>query len=131
LSLCGDAERCLNLARFLAAELAHNTWSEMLHVTLVGFGEELAQINPDRLAYADDVEKAIAALDGQLESVTEAMHIADVDVLSGRLRDVAGDAWAPRVLLIAPDVASDSTGLQRLLTGMEKQSTRGTVALVL
>jgi nucleoid-associated protein YgaU len=131
LSLSGDAERCLDLARFLAAELAHNTWSEMLQVTLVGFGKELAQINPDRLTYTDDVETAIAVLDGQLESVTEAMHIADVDVLSGRLRDVAGDAWAPRVLLIAPDAAKDSAGLERLLTAMKQQRARGAVALVL
>ncbi|RBY95254.1 peptidoglycan-binding protein LysM [Blastococcus sp. TF02-8] len=131
LSLSGDAERCLNLARFLAAELAHNTWSEMLQVTLVGFGKELAQINPDRLIYTDDVEKAIAALDGHLESVTEAMHIADVEVLSGRLRDVAGDAWAPRVLLIAPDVAKDSAGLERLMTAMKQQRARGATALVL
>jgi nucleoid-associated protein YgaU len=131
LSLSGDAERCLNLARFLAAELAHNTWSEMLQVTLVGFGKELAQINPDRLTYTDDVEKAIAALDGQLESVTEAIRIADVDVLSGRLRDVAGDAWAPHVLLIAPDVAKDNAGLRRLLTAMKQQSTRSAIALVL
>lgn len=130
-SLSGDAERCLDLARFLAAELAHNTWSEMLQVTLVGFGEELAQINPDRLTYTDDVEKAIAALDGQLKSATEAMQIADVDVLSGRLRDVAGDAWAPHVLLIAPDAATDSAGLRRLLTAMEQQRSRSTVALVL
>ncbi|TFV91203.1 LysM peptidoglycan-binding domain-containing protein [Blastococcus sp. CT_GayMR16] len=131
LSLSGDAERCLNLARFLAAELAHNTWSEMLQVTVVGFGKELAQINPDRLKYTDDVEKAIAALDGQFESVTEAMHIADVDVLSGRLRDVAGDAWAPHVLLIAPDVAKDSAGLVRLMTAMKQQRGRGAAALVL
>lgn len=131
LSLSGDAERCLNLARFLAAELAHNTWSEMLQVTLVGFGKELAQINPDRLTYTDDVETAIAALDGHLESVTEAMHIADVDVLSGRMRDVAGDAWAPHVLLIAPDVAKDSAGLERLMTAMKQRRARGAVALVL
>ncbi|UOY03227.1 LysM peptidoglycan-binding domain-containing protein [Blastococcus sp. PRF04-17] len=131
LSLSGDAERCLNLARFLAAELAHNTWSEMLQVTLVGFGKELAQVNPDRLTYTDNVEKAIAALDGRLESVTEAMHIADVDVLSGRLRDVAGDAWAPYVLLIAPDVAKDSAGLERLMIAMEQQRARSAAALVL
>ncbi|TKJ18019.1 LysM peptidoglycan-binding domain-containing protein [Blastococcus sp. CCUG 61487] len=131
LSLSGDVERCLNLARFLAAELAHNTWSEMLQVTLVGFGQELAQINPERLTYTDDVEKAIAVLGGQLESVTDAMHVADVDVLSGRLRDVAGDAWAPHVLLIAPDVAKDDAGLERLMAAIQQQRGRGAVALVL
>ncbi|TYP87435.1 LysM peptidoglycan-binding domain-containing protein [Blastococcus xanthinilyticus] len=131
LSLSGDAERCLNLARFLAAELAHNTWSEMLQVTLVGFGQELAQINPDRLTYTDDVEKAIAGLDGHLESVTEAMRMAEVDLLSGRMRDVAGDAWAAHVLFIAPAVASDSAGLERLITAMKQQRARGAAGLVL
>ena len=60
-ALSGDSKRCLDLARFLAAELAHNTWSEMLQVTLAGFGEELAGINPDRLICTDNVDKAIAA----------------------------------------------------------------------
>lgn len=32
------------MARFLAAELAHNVWSEHLTVTLVGFGAEIAAL---------------------------------------------------------------------------------------
>ena len=68
MSLSGDPERCLNLARFLAAELAHNAWSEMLQVTLVGFGKEMADINPERLTYTEDFGKAIASLNGDLAS---------------------------------------------------------------
>ncbi len=131
ISLSGDSERCLNLARFLAAELAHNSWSEMLQVTMVGFGEELAEINPDRLTYTEDVDKAIAALTGRLESVTDAMRVADTDVLSGRLRDIAADAWASHVLLIAPGAAEDSAGLAELLTAIQQQSARSAVAVVL
>jgi nucleoid-associated protein YgaU len=130
-SLTGDAERSLNLARFLAAELAHNTWSEMLQVTLAGFGEELAAINPDRLTCTDNVDKAIAALTGRLESATEAMRIADTDVLSGRLHDIAGDVWAPQVLLIAPHAARGSTALTELLTALSQQPARSAVAVVL
>jgi nucleoid-associated protein YgaU len=130
-SLSGDAKRCLDLARFLAAELAHNTWSEMLQVTLADFGEELAAINPDRLTCTDNVDKAIAALTGRLESVTEAMRVADADVLSGRLHDIAADAWAPQVLLIAPHAARGSTGLTELLTAIRQQPARGAVAVVL
>ena len=102
MSLSGDPERCLNLARFLAAELAHNAWSEMLQVTLVGFGKEMADINPDRLTYTEDFAKAIASLNGDLASTSDALRHAGVDVLDGRLRNIAGDAWAPHVLLIAP-----------------------------
>jgi hypothetical protein len=130
-SLSGDAERCLSLARFLAAELAHNTWSEMLQVTLVGFGKELAEINPDRLTCAEDVDKAIAGLTGRLESVTDATRIAGTDVLSGRLHDIAADAWAPQVLLIAPHAARGSSGLTELLTAIRQQPARSAVAVVL
>jgi nucleoid-associated protein YgaU len=131
LSLSGDPERCLNLARFLAAELAHNAWSEMLQVTLVGFGEEMADINPERLTYTEDFDKAIASLNGELASTTDALRHAGVDVLAGRLRNIAGDAWAPHVLLIAPGAAEDIEGLDQLLTAMRTHSSRTTTALIL
>jgi nucleoid-associated protein YgaU len=130
MSLSGDPERCLNLARFLAAELAHNAWSEMLRVTLVGFGKEMAEINPERLTYTEDFGKAIAALNSDLASTSDALH-AEVDVLDGRLRNIVGDAWAPHVLLIAPSAAEDTEGLDQLLTAMRAQRSRTAVALVL
>jgi hypothetical protein len=131
MSLSGDPERCLNLARFLAAELAHNAWSEMLQVTLVGFGKEMAEINPERLTYTEDFGKAIASLNGDLASTSDALRHAGVDVLDGRLRNIAGDAWAPHVLLIAPSAAEDTEGLEQLLTAMRAQRSRTAVALVL
>ena len=131
LSLRGDAERCLNLARFLAAELAHNTWSEMLHVTLVGFGQELVAANPDRLAFTADLDSAIAEGRRQMATVTDGLHSLNTDVLAGRLHDIVGDLWAPHVLLIAPHLAGDQAALDTLLATMREQKTRTTVALVL
>ena len=131
MSLSGDPERCLNLARFLAAELAHNAWSEMLQVTLVGFGKEMADINPERLTYTEDFDKAIASLNGELASTADALRHAGVDVLAGRLHNIAGDAWAPHVLLIAPSAAEDTEGLDQLLTAMRTHSSRTATALVL
>jgi hypothetical protein len=131
LSLSGNPEGCLNLARFLAAELAHNAWSEMLQVTLVGFGKELADINPERLTYTHDVDKAIASLQADLTSTIDALQDTDVNVLDGRLRNIAGDAWAPHVLLMAPHATEDTDGLDHLLITMRKQPSRTAVALVL
>ena len=131
LSLSGDSERCLNLARFLAAELAHNAWSEMLQVTLVGFGNEMADINPERLTHTEDFDKAIASLHGDLASTADALRHAGVDVLEGRLHNIAGDAWAPHVLLIASSAAEDPEGLDHLLTAMRTHSPRTATALVL
>ncbi|HEX8093476.1 AfsR/SARP family transcriptional regulator [Jatrophihabitans sp.] len=131
MSLSGNPERCLNLARFLAAELAHNAWSEMLQVTLAGFGEEMADMNPERLTHTEDVDKAIASLNGELASTTDALRQAGVDVLDGRLRNIAGDAWAPHILLIAPSAGEDTEGLDQLLTTMRAHSSRTATALVL
>ena len=131
MSLSGDVERCLNLARFLAAELAHNAWSQTVEVTLVGFGKEMAEINPDRLTYTDNVEEAITALGRHLDAVTDATRDTGVDVLAGRLHDMAGVLWAPHVLLIAPGAGADPDGLEQLLTAMRGQRPPVAVALVL
>jgi hypothetical protein len=131
LSLSGDAARCLNLIRFFAAELAHNSWSEMLQVTLVGFGQELVAANPDRLTYTENLADAVTRVGGRLDAVNAAMRAVDGDVLDGRLHDIAGDQWAPTVLLIAPHLAADTAGLDDLLAAMKRQPTRASVALVL
>jgi hypothetical protein len=131
MSLSGDSEKCLNLARFLAAELAHNAWSEMLQVTLVGFGKEMADINPSRLTHTEDFDKAIASLNGELASTTDALRHAGIDVLAGRLHNIAGDAWVPHVLLIAPSAAEDTEGLDQLLTTLRAHPSRTATALVL
>ncbi|HEY3717762.1 MAG TPA: LysM peptidoglycan-binding domain-containing protein [Jatrophihabitantaceae bacterium] len=131
LSLSGDPEQCLNLARFLAAELAHNAWSEMLRVTLVGFGAEMAGINPERLTYTEDLAAAIDTLTYDFDSVTSAVNTGEVSVLDGRLSGVAADTWAPHVLLVAPHAARDRAGLDRLLTALQAQRSRTAVALVL
>ena len=131
LSLAGDTDRCLDLARFLAAELAHNTWSEMLRVILVGFGEELVAANPDRLAYTDDLAKAAALLASRLDATTTALHTLDTDVLDGRLRDIVGDQWAPTVLLVAPRARADTAALDELLGRIRNQQGRAALAIVL
>lgn len=140
LSLTGDRQRCLDLARFLAAELAHNAWSERLQVGLVGFGAELAALNPSRVRHHDDrsgddvaagvvaagvvaagaagetgdgaAARAVEGLHADLRSTAAVLERSGADVLAGRLRaDLPGDGWAPHVLLIAPGPdASGSLG---------------------
>jgi len=130
LSLSGDRERCLNLARFIAAEIAHNQWSEQLEVTLVGFGQEMAQMNPEQLKYAPDLGRVLNAVNARLAGVDEVMTATGVDVATGRLRCVAGDTWAPHVLLIAPDAAK-GPDLAELLAVLDGSKDRLTVAVVL
>lgn len=129
LGLSGPTERCLNLARFFAAELAHNTWSDLLQLTLVGFGTELTDLNPDRLTCTDDLDTAVADLHHQHTRTTDMMATAGVDVATGRLRNVAGDVWPPQILLLAPAV-DQSDHLDEVLRAVA-DTDRSAVAVIL
>jgi nucleoid-associated protein YgaU len=102
LALTGDPARCLDLGRFIAAELAVNAWSDQLTATLVGFGEQMLPLNPDRLRHTNDLPGAAQQLGADLDTAAEASASLNVDVLTGRAQGIAGDSWMPHVLLVAP-----------------------------
>jgi len=134
LALTGDPDRCLDLGRFIAAELAVNAWSDQLSVTMVGFGEEMLDLNPDRLRHTTDLDSAAAALRCELATAVQASGNVGLDMLTGRMRAVAGDSWMPHVLLIAPHIAQAEDGndkLAQLLAALREQPDRSTVAVVL
>ncbi len=137
LSLVGDPARCEDLARFLAAELAHNSWSDQLLVTLVGFGAELAGLNPARVQHRSSVAQAARDAHASLRETAQVLQASGTNVLEGRLRDgVVGDGWSPHVLLVAPgetepEPDADLQALLGLLEAMRAQRSRTAVALVL
>ncbi len=126
LTLTGDPQRSADLARFVAAELAHNSWSELLQVTLVGIGAEMAQMYPERLTYADDPARTLAAAAAQLRAVER----ADTTVLTGRTGPVGGEAFAAHVVLIDQGAVPDREPLDGLMSAVTEHPDRSTVALV-
>jgi LysM domain len=132
LALTGDAARCLDLGRFIAAELAVNAWSDQLTATMVGFGEEMLPLNPDRLCHSDDLVAAVRQLGGDLDSAVEASASLEVDVLTGRAQGIAGDSWMPHVLLVAPAAAvSAEPVLRSVFTALRQRPTPRVGAVVL
>ena len=129
-TLSGDPDRCLDLARYMAAELTHNSWSELFEVTLVGFGEEMADVSPAQLTHVETLSAVLPGVRAHLNGVSEVMIGAGVDVATGRLRNIAGDAWAPHVVLVSPAAAADDP---QALTGLigQLQQDRHTIAVVL
>jgi len=85
----------------LAVELATNRWSDDMRITLVGFGEELTMIAPDRVRCVGTLAEALPELEAR------AAHLPGPgDVLTGRVAATATDpAWPPHYLLsaIRPD----------------------------
>ena len=131
IALTGEANRCLDLARFLAAELAVNTWSDHLGVTMVGFGEELVGLNPARLSYSRDLDATVAALsvDG-LQGLDACLH-TERDVRTGRVADICGDTFMPQVLLVAPPHGADCDKLAELLQMAATHRGRTAMAIIL
>ena len=112
LVLTGDPDRCLNLARVMAAQLVLNPWAEAISVTMLGFGQQLVDAAPGRLRYAAaaDAEAVLA------EAATGAVRTADfadhhqVTVLDARRRAVADETWAPHVLLVDAGCLAGAAG---------------------
>ena len=130
-ALAGDRERCLSLARFMAAELAHNSWSDALQVTMVGFGDDMAAANPARLLCTAELGPVLRSLEIQLAAVAQVSADAEVDVERGRLYNVAGDTWAAQVVLVGPDAVGDRAELAAVLERLGSTDGRQAAAVVL
>jgi nucleoid-associated protein YgaU len=120
-TLSGPTEACLNLARFIAAELAVNAWSDHITVTLAGFGAEMVQLNPARLHHTDDPEHTIDAMAADIAEVAQA------DILTERANDRA-ELRPPQILLIAAGVGGQQ--MHRLNAAIQERPGRTGVAVV-
>ncbi|MEU6997002.1 BTAD domain-containing putative transcriptional regulator [Nonomuraea sp. NPDC046570] len=74
----------------LAVELATNLWSDKMRITLVGFGEELIAIAPDRVRAVGSLAEVLPELERRQEPREE--------VLTGRIR---GKPYEPHYVLSA------------------------------
>ncbi len=109
LSITGDPDRALALLRYIASELACNSWSEEVDIILAGFtiaeSELLVALNPERVRAVSSVTDAMTRLRRRIATAKTTLgHVGAADSLAGRIGDLAGDSWMPQVLLVAdPD----------------------------
>jgi nucleoid-associated protein YgaU/DNA-binding SARP family transcriptional activator len=125
LYVTGPADRRTDFARHLAAELAVNSWSDLLTVTTVGFGDELLDLAPHR-AHPTDT----ATDPGLHAALREAAERDTDDVLEGRLQAGAGDGWMPQVVL-APSQPDRDGALVEAAAVLRVREQRAAVAVVL
>ncbi|MFL6056810.1 MAG: hypothetical protein ACJ72W_28520 [Actinoallomurus sp.] len=118
ISLQGPDEGRRAVLAAVAVELATNRWSDHMRITLVGFGEELSLIAPDRIRVVTTLAEALPELESRTEEVRQALAASGADsVLTGRCRGVFGEAWMPHYLIMAdpptPDEAERLVALAR------------------
>ncbi|MFE9453608.1 BTAD domain-containing putative transcriptional regulator [Streptomyces sp. NPDC006739] len=115
-SLSGrEADRAAVFAS-VAAELATNGWSDRMTITLVGFGEDLTALAPNRLRHLDGIEALIETMEAETRQRRGALGAAGHDsVLTGRTGPAQHTRWAPHlVLLAAQPNAQDAVKLAEL-----------------
>ena len=84
----------------MAAELATSLWSDTMHLTLVGAGEDLAVLSPDRVHVASSLAKALPLLEAHAAGVADALAASGArSVLAGRAEGLIPEAWTPHYLV--------------------------------
>jgi nucleoid-associated protein YgaU len=119
LTVYGDPGRAMDLLRYLAAELACNSWSDSAEILLAGFAPAEAQllvaVNSDRVRALPSIPEAVTLVRQRVASARATLgHTGAEDALAGRVRGVAGDAWMPQILLAAAASAADLAALADL-----------------
>ncbi|WP_328873161.1 hypothetical protein OHT76_25350 [Streptomyces sp. NBC_00287] len=115
-SLSGrEADRAAVFAS-VAAELATNGWSDRMTITLVGFGQDLTPLAPNRLRHLDGIDDLIETMEAETRQRRGALGAAGHDsVLTGRTGPAQHTRWAPHlVLLAAQPSAEDAVKLAEL-----------------
>jgi DNA-binding SARP family transcriptional activator len=115
-SLSGrEADRAAVFAS-VAAELATNGWSDRMTITLVGFGEDLTPLAPNRIRHLEDIEALVETMEAETRQRRGALGAAGHDsVLTGRTGPAQHTRWAPHlVLLAAQPSAEDAVTLAEL-----------------
>jgi hypothetical protein len=115
IALRGPEEARRAVLAAVAIELATNRWSDHMRITLVGFGEELSHIAPDRIRAVSSLAEALPELEARAEEVRQALAASGADsVLTGRCRGVFGEAWMPHYLIMADQPTAEEA--DRLVT---------------
>ncbi|MDR0342823.1 MAG: hypothetical protein LBI49_06815 [Nocardiopsaceae bacterium] len=86
----------------MAVELATNRWSDQMHITLVGFADDLTVLAPDRVNAVATLAEALPMLEERAAEVERALVKSGLgSVLTGRSSGLHPAAWAPHYLITA------------------------------
>ena len=134
LTITGNLTRAGDLMRYLAVELACNTWSDHVEVIVAGFDPDetsrLISLGGERVEAAPSVAAAVDRIRRRTGQVGQSLERLGVgDPLVGRIADLAADAWMPLVLL-AHRPGAEETAALAALDGVLGAAGRRAVAVV-
>jgi hypothetical protein len=88
----------------LAAELATNSWSDRMSVTLIGFPGELTPLAPARIRHARTLDEVLPSLETEAAERERALRSAGLaSVLDGRARASQASSFPPHFVIVAEE----------------------------
>ncbi|MBM6402298.1 LysM peptidoglycan-binding domain-containing protein [Phycicoccus sonneratiae] len=100
LTLTGDPTYAADYARYLAAEIACNPWSNTVTLDCIGVATELAPLNPTRIrAHHISGDPAADVLADAVNTIDRA-RAHDHDAVTARAAMAGADTWPARLLLL-------------------------------
>ncbi len=98
IAVTGPADLVDEALSAMATELATSQWADVMRLTLVGTGADLAVLAPDRVQVVSSVAEALPILDAHAAGVAHALSASGArSVLAGRAEGLIPEAWATRV----------------------------------
>ena len=119
IAMHGPADGVQAALAAIAVELVTNRWSDRMRVTLVGFGEGLEAISPERARVTPSLDAALTDLEDRAAALSDSLSAAGLDsVLTGRSLGGDPEAWAPHYLIVGvpptPEEAERLVALARV-----------------
>ena len=99
-NITGDPTYRTDFARYLAAELACNPWSDAVTVDCVGVAGEVAALNPDRIRRHPPGTNPAAELLADAVATLGRGDEVEPDIATARAQQAGADSWPARLLLI-------------------------------
>ncbi len=105
-----------DVAVSLAVELGTNQWSQGVHITMVGFGDDLTDLAPDRMTYRSSLEEALVDVRYRVDHQARTCEARGIDsVTRARLAYPDADLWGTEVVVLsAPPSPAEADQLNRL-----------------
>jgi LysM repeat protein len=130
-NITGDPTYRTDFARYLAAELACNPWSDAVTVDCVGVRGEVAALNPDRIRiHPPSTDPAAELLADAVATLGRADEVKQY-IATARAQQAGADSWPARLLMI--DLTDQPLGsLGQLIRAVREHPGRtGTAVLTL
>jgi hypothetical protein len=105
----GDATVAREVVMSSVVDLATHPWSDHVEVTLVGFGDDISDVAPDRIRSAADLDEALDRVEAQIGRASGLLARLGVDgVLTGR-GTARHPELTPRVLVMSAAPTAEQT----------------------